>query len=272
MGRSIGSATGVAAVVGVFVLLVWMLQRKLIYVPADHVPRPEAIGLASAEQVTFQTADGLMLSGWFVRPAGASRLTVIVFNGNAGNRAMRAELADALRRHAVAVLLFDYRGFGGNPGTPTERGLIADARAAREYLLGREDVDPKRIAYFGESLGAAVAVQLAAEFPPSALVLRSPFYSLADVGQFHYPLLPVRWLLRDRFASSELIARVQSPLLVIAGDRDRIVPLAHSRRLFEAALDPKTFVISRDADHNDASLLDGHEMIARIVEFLEAVS
>jgi fermentation-respiration switch protein FrsA (DUF1100 family) len=244
------------------------LQRKLIYFPFDDVPPPDAVGLSSAAPVAFQTADGLRLNGWWVPLAGTARFTAIVFNGNGGNRAMRAPLANALTRRGVAVLLFDYRGYGGNPGTPSEGGLIADARAARKYLLGRRDVDPTRVAYFGESLGAAVAVQLAVEFPPAALVLRSPFYSLAEVGRFHYPLLPVRWLLGDRFASSEFIARVHSPLLVIAGDRDRIVPLAHSRRLFEAAHDPKTFVIIRDADHNDDALLAGPQMIEEIARFL----
>jgi fermentation-respiration switch protein FrsA (DUF1100 family) len=262
------AAIGFAAVVCVVLLLVWVLQRKLIYSPSDGVPRPDAVGLPSAAPVTFRTADGLTLAGWFVRPAGTAWFTVIVFNGNAGNRAMRAPLADALARHGTAVLLFDYRGFGGNPGTPTERGLIADARAAREYLLARGDIDPKRVAYFGESLGAAVAIQLAAERPPAALVLRSPFDSLAEVARFHYPLLPVRQLLRDRFASDEFIARVHSPLLVIAGDRDSIVPLAHSQRLFDAAKDPKTFITIRGADHNDASLLYGEEMIARTMDFL----
>jgi uncharacterized protein len=272
MSRMIAAAIGLAAVIGGFVLLAWVLQRKLIYFPFDAAPRPDAVGLSSAALVTFQTADGLKLNGWFVPPAGTAWFTAIVFNGNGGNRAMRAPLADALARQGVAVLLFDYRGFGGNAGTPTERGLIADARAAREYLVGRGDVDPKRVAYFGESLGAAVAVQLAVAFPPAALVLRSPFASLAEVGRFHYPLLPVRWLLRDRFASCEFIARVFSPLLVIAGDRDSIVPPAHSRRLFEAAREPRRFVIIKDADHNDASLLSGSEMIARIVEFLRNVA
>jgi fermentation-respiration switch protein FrsA (DUF1100 family) len=259
---------GLAAVIGVILLLVWVLQRKLIYFPSGAVPPPDAVGLSPAAPVTFQTADGLTLAGWFVRPAATAWFTVIVFNGNAGNRAMRAPLADALARHGTAVLLFDYRGYGGNPGTPTERGLVADARAAREYLLARDDVDPKRVAYFGESLGAAVAVQLAVEFPPAALVLRSPFDSLEEAARFHYPLLPARWLLRDRFASSEFIGQVRSPLLVIAGDRDGIVPAAHSRRLFDAGKDPKTFITIRNADHNDASLLDGDEMIALVVEFL----
>jgi fermentation-respiration switch protein FrsA (DUF1100 family) len=262
------AAAVLAAAISVFVFLAWALQRKLIYFPSGDAPPPHAVGLLGVAPVTFHTDDGLTLHGWFVRPDEPAWFTVIVFNGNAGNRAMRAPLAVALRRHGLAVLLFDYRGFGGNPGVPTERGLIADARAARRYVAGRRDVDPARVAYFGESLGAAVAIQLAAEVQPAGLVLRSPFGSLAEAGRFHYPFLPVRWLLRDRFASNDVIGRIHAPLLMVAGDRDRIVPLDHTRRLFAEATDPKTLVIISDADHNDASLLYGGDMIAHIVTFL----
>ena len=268
MSRLLAPGAALALAISGVVFLVWVLQRKLIYFPLGDAPPPEAVGLSGVASVTFQTDDGLTLNGWFVRPDDPPWFTVIIFSGNAGNRAMRAPLAGALRQQGIAVLLFDYRGYGGNPGSPTERELIADARAARRYVAGRRDVDAARVAYFGESLGAAVAIQLAAEFPPAGLVLRSPFGSLAEVGQFHYPFLPVRWLLGDRFPSDEFIGRVRSPLLIIAGDRDRFIPLAHSRRLFDAATNPKTLVIIKDADHNDASLSFGGEMIAHILEFL----
>jgi fermentation-respiration switch protein FrsA (DUF1100 family) len=196
---------------------------------------------------------------------------VIVFNGNAGNRGYRAGLATALARRGFAVLLFDYRGYGGNPGTPSEEGLARDARAARDYLRSRRDVDPDRIVYFGESLGSAVATTLAVESPPSALILRSPFTSLEDVGRHHYPFLPVRWLLQDRFATVDRIRRLAAPLLVIAGDRDRIVPTALSLRLYESASEPKTLRIVRGADHNDAALAEGEGLIESIVEFLRNV-
>ncbi len=192
-----------------------------------------------------------------------------MFNGNAGNRAYRSGLARAFRAHGVAVLLFDYRGYGGNEGRPTEAGLAFDARAARAYLATRADVDPQRVVYFGESLGAAVAIGLAVEHPPAALVLRSPFTSLADVGRLHYPFLPVRWLLRDRFQSLERIAHIASPVLVIAGDRDRVVPLEQSRQLYAAASAPKRLVIISGADHNDEALADGPEVIQATLQLLQ---
>src|SRR5262245_48777396 len=152
-----------------------------MYFPSHDAPAPSALGISDVEQVTFETADDLRLRGWFfpVR-ASSPRASVLVFNGNAGNRAHRIPLATALRDRGFQTLLFDYRGFGGNPGTPTEQGLASDARAARQYLISRRDVDARRVAYFGESLGTAVAVDLAVGHPPAALILRSPFTSMAD--------------------------------------------------------------------------------------------
>ena len=179
-------------------------------------------------------------------------------------------MAAALHRHGLQVLLVDYRGYGGNPGTPTEKGLAIDSRAVRAFLAGRPDVDASRLVYFGESLGTAVAIDLAVDHPPAALVLRSPFTSMADVGQHHYPFLPVRLLLRDRFAAIDQIRRIRVPLLVIAGGHDRIVPIEHSRRLYDAAAaSTKTFLVLPDADHNDDELLAGSEMIRAIVRFLQ---
>jgi fermentation-respiration switch protein FrsA (DUF1100 family) len=260
----------VVAVVAATVGLLWVFQRRLIYLPSGEVP-PAASVLPRAEEVAFETADGLHLRGWFVPGARPPGPAVLVCNGNGGNRAMRAALAAELARMGLAVLLFDYRGYGGNPGSPTEEGLAADARAAAGYLAGRPEVDPARLVYFGESLGAAVALRLAVERPPAALVLRSPFASLAEVGRVHYPVLPVSWLLRDRFDSAALAGRLAAPLLVVAGDRDGIVPVGHSRRLFAAAPQPKRLVVLAGADHNDLDLLAGPRLLAELRAFLAGV-
>jgi len=166
------------------------------------------------------------------------------------------------------VLLFDYRGYGGNPGLPSEEGLARDARAVLAYIGRRADVDLTRIVYYGESLGAAVAVRLALEFPPAGLILRSPFSSLTMMGQHHYPFLPVRWLLRDRYPSIARIARISSPLLVIVGEDDRIVPPADSAALYDAAPQPKRLVTIPGTDHNDDELAAGPRVIRAIVDFL----
>jgi pimeloyl-ACP methyl ester carboxylesterase len=178
--------------------LVWALQRRLIYLPMDHDVPPARALLPTAQEVVLRTTDGLALGAWLVEPAEPAWGAVLVFNGNAGHRGYRAPLADALSRSGLAVLLLDYRGYGTNPGTPSERGLRLDADAAAAFLAAR-GYPPERLVYFGESLGAAVAVDLAARRHPAALVLRSPFSSLAEIGRTHYPFLPVGLLLRDRF-------------------------------------------------------------------------
>jgi fermentation-respiration switch protein FrsA (DUF1100 family) len=135
-------------------------------------------------------------------------------------------------------------------------------------VLSREDVDARRLVYFGESLGSAVAVRLAVEHPAHAVILRSPFTSFVDMGRLHYPFLPVRWLLRDRYPSLDRIAQIASPLLVIAGSNDAIVPISQSRRLFEAAREPKRLVIVEGADHNDEALGAGPQVVAAVTGFL----
>jgi uncharacterized protein len=263
----------VAAVLVAPIGLLWAFQRRLIYLPAPRTVPPAASVLPGAEEVTFETADGLRLGGWFVPAEGreAPRTAVLVCNGNGGNRSLRAPLAVALARMGLHVLVFDYRGYGGNPGQPTEAGLATDARAALDSLVVRPEVDPARVVYLGESLGAAVALRLATERPPAALVLRSPFASLAEVGQLHYPLVPLSLLLRDRYDSAALAGRLAAPLLVVAGGRDRIVPASHSRRLFAAAPQPKRLVVLDGADHNDHDLLAGPRLLAEVRGFLAGV-
>jgi fermentation-respiration switch protein FrsA (DUF1100 family) len=252
--------------------LLWLGQRRMIYLPYGNVPSAASAGLSSAEDVTFTTDDGLTLHGWFVPAASTpARFTMIVFNGNAGHRGFRAPLAAALATHGVATLLFDYRGYGDNPGRPSETGLAQDARAARQYLTTRAEVDTSRVVYFGESLGAAVALRLATETPPFALVLRSPFSSMTDIGRHHYPFLPVRWLLRDRYPSLERAGRLTCPTVVIAGDRDRIIPIEQSKRLYEALRTEKRLVVIAGADHNDGTLFDGQELVQAVLDFVTMI-
>jgi uncharacterized protein len=265
-----------AMVVAVFVALVvasltvvWLTQRRLIYFPVAFLPSLGNVGVAGGEPVTFETSDGLRLGAWFFAGSGpAPRLTLLVFHGNAGNRSDRVPLAASLLKHGVQVLLTDYRGYAGNAGSPTEEGLAIDARAALSYLQSRRDVDRSRVVYFGESLGTGVATRLASEHPPAGLILRSPFTSLVDVGRYHYPLLPVQLLLRDRFPSIDHAAHIRCPVLVIAGARDSVVPIDVTRRLYAAFNSGKTLVEIPGADHNDDALLDGDAMIESILRFV----
>ncbi|HYT26091.1 MAG TPA: alpha/beta hydrolase [Actinomycetota bacterium] len=273
MGARVGAVVGVLALgVVLAVVVLWSLQRRLIYYPHPaRVPAAASV-LPGSEEVAFDTEDGLRLRGWFVPGRGGGGAAVLVCNGNGGNRSLRAPLAAALSRAGLSVLLFDYRGYGGNPGHPSEAGLAADARAARAWLAARDGVDPDRIVYLGESLGAAVALGLAVERPPAALVLRSPFTSLADVGRLHYPWLPVGLLLADRYPSLDRVGRLTVPLLVVAGEGDRVVPAAQSRRLYEAAPEPKRFALVPGADHNDWELLAGARLLDEVLGFLDGTA
>lgn len=261
----------VVALLGVMLALVLLRlgQRRLIYFPYGAVAAPSAVGLDTVSAFGVRTEDGIELHAWFVPPhVPPAMFTVIVFNGNAGNRGYRAPLAAALARRGAAVVLFDYRGYGENRGTPSEEGLALDARAVRDAVVRREDVDSTRLVYHGESLGAAVALRLALERPPLALVLRSPFTSLAEVGRFHYPFLPVGWLLREHYASIDHVARLTRPLLVIAGGADEVVPAEQSERLFAAAPDPKRLLRLERVMHNDYELLAGDRVVDTILGFL----
>jgi uncharacterized protein len=253
-------------------LFLWLGQRRLLYLPSSELLSPAAVGIADVRLLGATTADGLHLDAWFVPARGGAvpRAIVIVFNGNAGNRSHRAPLARHLADAGFGCVLVDYRGYGGNPGAPSERGLIEDARAVIAALKADTALVRARVVYFGESLGSGVAVQLAVESPPAALVLRSPFTSIADVAAHHYWFLPVRRLLWDRFDSLSRIGRVRCPLLVVAGDRDGVVPFASSERLFAAANQPKQFVRVSGADHNDDDLVAGESLMRALVPWLAA--
>jgi pimeloyl-ACP methyl ester carboxylesterase len=191
------------------------------------------------------------LSAWFVPAQSDDReLAVLVAPGNGGNRLGRAGLAVELSRRGLGVLLLDYRGYGGNPGSPSEDGLAQDALAATRALesLG---FPPERTIYFGESLGTGVVAALQAARRPAGVVLRSPFTELADVGAHHYPWLPVRMLLRDRFAVAEALADSDVPVTVIYGDSDAVVPTELSTRVADGVPNLFERVVFRGADHND---------------------
>ncbi|MBW3591922.1 MAG: lysophospholipase [Actinobacteria bacterium] len=256
----------VVATILVLLLLFWGLQRRLIYLPYSGPVPPAAETLEGARDVVLETEDGLELGAWFVTPQNSQASAgVLVANGNAGNRSLRAELAEALAEQGFAVLLFDYRGYGGNPGSPTERGLGRDARAAYEFMVGDAGLAPQQLLYYGESLGAAVVAELATEHPPAGLVLRSPFEDLASVGKLHYPFLPVDLLLKDRYPLAEQIAGLDVPVTVIYGEQDSIIPPSQSRAVAKAARDAQLVEIP-GAGHNDPVLLDSPDLIEAVVQ------
>lgn len=259
-GLLVRGALAVLLAVVLILILVWTLQRRLIYFP-DRTAPPQTAG---AGEITLRTADGLRLSAWLVKPAPGTpdrRLAVLVAPGNAGNRADRLPLGTALAGLGLTVLLLEYRGYGGNPGSPSEEGLARDADAGLAWLTEQAGLP---VLYYGESLGAAVVTALAVRHPPAGLVLRSPFLDLAAAGREHYPFLPVGRLLRDRFPVASLIGGVSAPTVVVYGTADAVVPAAQSAAVADRAANLVSEVVVAGADHNDRVLLDGPQLIAAV--------
>ena len=255
-------AAGYAALVGGM----YVFQRSVMYFPSSHLPTPTEVGAPEFRIARFETADGLELTSWYA-PGSADGVAIVYFQGNGGNLAHRAARMRPFLDAGYGVLLAGYRGYGGNPGSPSEQGLFADGHAALDFLA-RQGVKEQRVVLLGESLGSGVAVALATERAVGALMLEAPFTSAADVGQRAYPLLPVRLLIKDRFDSLSRIPRIGAPLLLIHGERDQVVPVDLGRRLLAAAPEPKQGVFLPNAGHND---LHGHGAAQIELEFVEGL-
>jgi fermentation-respiration switch protein FrsA (DUF1100 family) len=250
--------------------LLVVFQRRLIYLPSTVVSRPH--DSMQVENVAFPTDDGLTLAGWFIAPSSEGHgSTVLVFNGNGGNRGDRLHLAETLSAMGHAVMLFDYRGYGTNEGHPSESGLVSDGLAAVSYAENRHDVDPRKLVYFGESLGTGVAVAVAAHRPPSLLILRSPFTSLADAASATIPFLPMSVVLWDEFPTAETVGRLSVPMVVVAGTDDRTIPIQQSVEVFRKAVGPKRFVTIKGVDHNDRRLSSGFLLTSDVGAFIDDI-
>ena len=260
-------------VVGFYALIVGLVflgQRSLMYHPGGVPGAPADAGLPNAREARVPTADGLTLLSWYLAPA-PGRPVVLYLHGNAGTIADRAFKARLFARQGLGVMLAEYRGYGGNPGRPTEAGLYADARANLAWLADQGH-GPGDIVVYGESLGTGVAVQAALELaqagtPVRALVLEAPFTAMADAAGVHYPWLPTGLLTRDRYDSSAKIGAVRCPVLVIHGSADRVVPQDQGMRLFALAAEPKTAAWLPGAKHGDVYDFGAGEIV---LDFLAA--
>jgi uncharacterized protein len=245
------------------------LERSLLFypVPSHGDSNRQPMGL-DAENAHFQSADGTKLHGWYLRHPDP-RAVVLFCHGNAGNISHRAGLLKILhQRVGVSAMIFDYRGYGHSEGTPTEAGVMADARAARKWLAQRAGIAEDRIVLMGRSIGGAVAVDLASSDGAVGLVLESTFSSVPDVAAKLYPLLPVRLLMRSKFDSAAKIGRYHGPLLQSHGDADRVVPYKLGRRLHAAANSPKQFVVIPGGDHNDPQTTEYYDALVAFLDSL----
>ena len=243
-------------------MLIRPLLHSLLYFPSRRLAATPAAANLEYQDVAIETADGERLHGWWVPSHAPPAGHVLLCHGNGGNVGDRVDAIALLGAAGFDVLAFDYRGYGRSSGRASEEGTYRDARAARAALLERPGVEPARVFYLGESLGAAVATELAHEHPPAGLILQSPFTSIRDMARLHYPFIP-RALVPDAYPSLRLIRALEVPLLVLHGDRDEIVPALHGEALYEAAAAPKRLEILTGAGHNDVVGPDWANAIAR---------
>ena len=247
---------------GGLLALMYVFQRALMYFPDGRRTPPAAAGFPQAEETALTTSDGETLVAWHVAPRG-DKPVVLYFQGNAGALDLRVGRFQWLTADGAGLLALGYRGYGGSSGKPSEQGLIRDAIAAYEFAAAR--YAPARIVLWGESLGTAVAIALAAEHNVGGVILDAPFTSAADVGAAVYPFVPVRWLIKDTFRSDLRIARVSAPVLILHGEGDGVVPVRFGEALFALAREPKRMVRFPQGGHVD---LDDHGAVDVVKAFL----
>ena len=271
MNTRVTLASGFILGLVVVAFVFWsQLEKRYIFFPTPDIEQtPGEVGV-EYEEVFFTTDDGIELHGWYL--PGSGEVTWLWFHGNGGNISHRVDEL-ALFRHRLGVnqFIFDYRGYGRSPGTPSEKGTYLDSRAALEYLLSRPDVVPEKIVYFGRSLGAAIAVELAANREPLALVLVAPFSSIADMAKVAFPFTPFHLLVRGRYDSVTRIRGIHRPVLILHGDQDATVPLVQGKKLFEAANQPKRFQSLIGTAHNDTYIAGGGSYWDTMSEFLGSI-
>jgi uncharacterized protein len=248
---------------------VLLFEKRLIYFPARaYDVTPVELGLAF-EDVRLIAEDGVRLQAWFL-PVRDAQWTVLVSHGNAGNIGDRLDRALLMQARLRAnVFLYDYRGYGSSEGSPDEEGTYRDARAAYRWLVAEKQIAAERLVIFGESLGCAVSLDLALAHPAAALVLEAPFTSIRDMARTT-PLFALAPFVRTRYDNLARVPGLRMPLLVVHGDRDRIVPLAQGRRLFDAAPEPKRFHAVAGAGHNDAYVVGGQSYWDEVRDLLSS--
>jgi uncharacterized protein len=253
---------------GLVVASLYLFQRRILFVPGTTPPDREAVGVPDMNDADLMTDDGLTLRSWY-RAAMPGRPTVVYFQGNAGTIGGRGFKARSLMDHGYGVLLVGHRGYGGNPGYPSEVGLIDDGRAALEFLA-TQGVRAKNIILYGESLGSGVVVALAAgmsgEEQPGAIILEAPFTSIVEIAASRYRFIPVRFLIKDRFDSLARVDQIHAPMLILHGARDGVINIQHGKTLHEAANEPKLFVMFDEGRHSD---LYDHGALEAIVGFVD---
>ncbi len=246
--------------------LMFALQNRLLFMPDRRVYSQDHVGVKGFDDIDVVTADGLPLRGWYAK-ARNGKPTVVMFHGNASTWAFRAPDFAALAAEGYGVLLAGYRGYGGNPGSPSEDGFYMDAEA----YLKASGVPLENIVLYGESLGTGVAVEMAVRHPAiKAMVLEAPYATIAEVASFHFPFIAfMKMLLTERFESITKIEKAPMPKLFLLAGRDRVVPEKFGKKLFDAAAEPKTLKRYPWATHMDIRARGGMDDVTAFLAALK---
>jgi len=242
----------------------YVIQRDLQYFPSRRDPAPQVVGLTGVDRITLTTPDGETLVLWYAPPP-EGRPVILFLHGNGGEIADRADRLAFYQSRGLGAAFLSWRGYGGSTGSPSEAGLLNDAKTAYDHLRGL-GLSADRIVLVGESLGSGVAVQTAARNPVGAVVLEAPYSAAVDIARAQYPWLPVGLLMQDQFRSRDHIAAINAPLLILHGEADAVIPFGFGKRLFDAATDPKTFLSLGPVGHE---ALGDPETWARGAEYID---
>lgn len=252
-----------------FIIWVRSIERRSIYFPMKEITTtPEAIGLPY-EEIYFKTSDNMRLHSWFISNDKAG-FTIIFCHGNAGNISHRLEKIALFYNLGLNIFIFDYRGYGKSEGAPSESGLYKDVDAAYKYLAEKRGVPGDNIILYGESIGGAVAINLAAKSDVRALITEETFTSTKDMARIYYPFMP-HFMISSKLDSVSKIKNVKSPKLIIHSIDDEIVPFRLGEKLFDAARAPKKFLKIRGS-HNTCFLDSKEQFTEGIRSFLTEIN
>lgn len=257
------------AIYVVFLAMLVLFQRQLMYFPDSHDFVPTDYGFTQFTRNEYTADDGVKLHAFYAPPSNPAKPVIVFFQGNAGNLGIRAEKIRMWLDWGFGAYLPTYRGYHGNAGSPTEQGLYSDARAALHALQDQFNINRKDIVLYGESLGTGIATQMAEEGDEKAVVLEVPYTSIPDIGSARYPFVPIFWLAWDRFESFNKIRFIKSPLLILKAAHDSVIPSILEQRLFDQALEPKQLVVNPTADHMEI-YSDAH-VVEQIHDFLDGI-
>ncbi len=248
-------------IIGLLILM-WLFQRQLMYFPNREKPALKDYQASDMQEVLLKTKDGLNLTAWY-KAAATQKITIVYFHGNGGHMAGRMPLVRQILNQGYGVLLVSYRGYGGNPGSPTVKGLYLDGQAALDFA----NKHSKCIVILGESLGTGVATKMALDFSIAGLILQSPYTSMTDAAHYHYPFILIAP--KDKYPNIDRINQISVPLLVLHGKQDKVVPFQQGQTIFNASqAKNKTLITIEDRGHNN---LWGAKYLNALLMFLEKI-